>query len=128
MVSLAAVAALTALNTHATADEDLRSITTYESAGLYWTAPGGRDDCRVRFRPVGQDEWRIGFDLWFDARNQVLVGMVTYDRRNQPFRAFDGAYSLYESGGKKVMIPHERAIGDGAVIDEPGAKMSRQVP
>ena len=41
--------------------------------------------------------------LWFDARNQVLVGMVTYDRRGEPFRAFDGAYSLYDTGTKKVM-------------------------
>jgi hypothetical protein len=41
--------------------------------------------------------------VWFDARNQVVVGMVTYDRRGQPYRSFDGAYSLYESGDKKVM-------------------------
>jgi len=41
--------------------------------------------------------------LWFDARNQVLVGMVTYDRRGEPFRCFDGAYSLYEKGDQKVM-------------------------
>lgn len=41
--------------------------------------------------------------VWFDARNQVPVGMVTYDRRGQPYRSFDGCYSLYESGGKKFM-------------------------
>ncbi len=41
--------------------------------------------------------------VWFDARNQVVVGMVTYDRRNQPYRSFDGAYSVYESGDKKFM-------------------------
>lgn len=41
--------------------------------------------------------------VWFDARNQVVVGMVTYDRRDQPYRSFDGAYSLYESGDKKFM-------------------------
>jgi len=41
--------------------------------------------------------------VWFDARNQVVVGMVTYDRRGEPYRSFDGAYSLYESGSKKVM-------------------------
>jgi len=41
--------------------------------------------------------------VWFDARNQVVVGMVTYDRNNKPYRSFDGAYSLYESGDKKVM-------------------------
>ena len=41
--------------------------------------------------------------VWFDARNQVVVGMVTYDRRGEPYRSFDGAYSIYESGDKRVM-------------------------
>jgi hypothetical protein len=41
--------------------------------------------------------------VWFDARNQVVIGMVSYDRRGQPYRSFDGAYSLYEQGSKKVM-------------------------
>ena len=41
--------------------------------------------------------------VWFDARNQVVVGMVTYDRRGQPYRSFDGSYSIYENGDKKVM-------------------------
>lgn len=41
--------------------------------------------------------------VWFDARNQVVIGMVTYDRNDQPYRSFDGAYSLYEKGDKKFM-------------------------
>lgn len=41
--------------------------------------------------------------VWFDARNQVVVGMVTFDRRGEPYRSFDGAYSLYEAGDKRVM-------------------------
>lgn len=41
--------------------------------------------------------------VWFDARNGLLAGMITYDRKGQPFRSFDGAYALYESGGKRVM-------------------------
>jgi len=41
--------------------------------------------------------------VWFDARNQVVIGMVTFDRNGKPFRSFDGAYSLYEGGGKAVM-------------------------
>ncbi len=40
--------------------------------------------------------------MWFDARNQVLIGMVTYDRNGAPYRSFDGAYSLYDSAGAKV--------------------------
>ena len=41
--------------------------------------------------------------VWFDARNQVVIGMVTYDRRGEPYRSFDGAYSIYEAGDKRVM-------------------------
>lgn len=41
--------------------------------------------------------------VWFDARNSVVVGMVTYDRNGEPYRSFDGAYSLYEKGDKKFM-------------------------
>lgn len=41
--------------------------------------------------------------VWFDARNQTVIGMVTFDRRGQPYRSFDGAYSLYEAGGQRVM-------------------------
>lgn len=41
--------------------------------------------------------------VWFDARTQAVIGMVTFDRRGEPYRSFDGAYTLYESGGKRVM-------------------------
>ncbi|MDN5940000.1 MAG: DUF1329 domain-containing protein, partial [Salinisphaera sp.] len=47
--------------------------------------------------PVGKKR------VWFDARNQVVVGMITYDRKGQPFRSFDGAYSLYDKGDKTFM-------------------------
>jgi len=41
--------------------------------------------------------------VWFDARNQTVIGMVSYDRKGQPYRSFDGAYALYESGNRRVM-------------------------
>jgi len=41
--------------------------------------------------------------VWFDARNQVVIGMVTYDRRGEPFRSFDVAYSLHQSDSRTVM-------------------------
>jgi Protein of unknown function (DUF1329) len=41
--------------------------------------------------------------VWFDARTQLPIGMVTYDRRNQPYHSFDGAYGVYEAGGKSFM-------------------------
>lgn len=41
--------------------------------------------------------------VWFDARTLLPVGMVTYDRRGEVFKSFDGTYSLYSKGGKTVM-------------------------
>lgn len=41
--------------------------------------------------------------VWFDARTQAVIGMVTFDRRGAPYRSFDGAYTLYENGSKKFM-------------------------
>ncbi len=47
--------------------------------------------------PVGKKR------VWFDARTLLPVNMVTFDRRGEPFKSFDGCYSLYENGDKKVM-------------------------
>lgn len=41
--------------------------------------------------------------VWFDARTLLPLGMISYDRRGQPFRFFDGAFSCYEDAGGKVM-------------------------
>ena len=38
--------------------------------------------------------------VWFDARTGLPIAMVSYDRRGEPYRSFDGAYALYEAGGK----------------------------
>jgi len=40
--------------------------------------------------------------VWFDARTLLPVGMVSYDRRGEPFKSFDGSYSLYENGSESV--------------------------
>jgi hypothetical protein len=41
--------------------------------------------------------------VWFDMRTLLPVGMVSYDRRGEPYRSFDGAYALYDAPGKSVM-------------------------
>ena len=41
--------------------------------------------------------------VWFDARTQLPISMVSYDRRGEPYRSFDGAYGLYEADGKSFM-------------------------
>ena len=41
--------------------------------------------------------------VWFDARTMLPINMVTYDRRGEPFKSFDGCYGLYDNGSRKVM-------------------------
>jgi hypothetical protein len=41
--------------------------------------------------------------VWFDARTGLPVCMVTYDRKGEMFKSFDGAYSVYDNKGKQVM-------------------------
>lgn len=47
--------------------------------------------------PVGKKR------VWFDARTMLPFVMVSFDRKGQVFRSFDGAFSLYERGGEAVM-------------------------
>lgn len=47
--------------------------------------------------PVGRKR------VWFDARTMLPIAMVSYDRRGDVFRSFDGAYGLYEAGDNRVM-------------------------
>jgi len=45
--------------------------------------------------------------VWFDARTLLPFVMVSYDRRGEIFRSFDGAYSRYADGNRQVMDgPH----------------------
>lgn len=41
--------------------------------------------------------------IWVDARTLLPLSMVTFDRRGEVFRAFDGAYSIYQNEDKTVM-------------------------
>jgi hypothetical protein len=41
--------------------------------------------------------------VWFDMRTLLPIAMVSYDRRGEPYRSFDGAYALYDVPGKSVM-------------------------
>ena len=60
----------------------VRAVPTYESAGLYWSAPGANSTtgCQVKFRVTGAATWTQGLDLWFDsAANECrgsLVGLT----------------------------------------------------
>ncbi|MCW0180217.1 MAG: DUF1329 domain-containing protein [Zavarzinia sp.] len=47
--------------------------------------------------PISKKEVR------FDLRTMLPITMVSFDRRGQLFRSFDGAYSLYDDGKGQVM-------------------------
>jgi len=40
--------------------------------------------------------------VWFDARTLLPLAMVSYDRRGEMFRSFDGAASLYTDGENTI--------------------------
>jgi hypothetical protein len=41
--------------------------------------------------------------VWFDARNQMPIAMVSYDRKGEAYKSFDGCYSLYDDGNTRFM-------------------------
>lgn len=55
-----------------------RSVSTFQSIGLYWSPPGGAADkaARVQFRAAGEPGWRQGLDLWFDERDGEYRGSL----------------------------------------------------
>ena len=58
----------------------------------------------VEAEPTGYPRAPVGKKrVWFDARTLLPISMVSFDRRGEAFRSFDGAYSIYEDGEKNVM-------------------------
>lgn len=41
--------------------------------------------------------------VWFDVRTGAVIGFVTFDRKGQPYRSFDGACSVYDNGRNRFM-------------------------
>ncbi len=57
----------------------------------------------VEARPVKYPRAPVGKKrVWFDVRTMLPIAMVSYDRKDQPFRTFDGAYSVYRAGDREV--------------------------
>ena len=57
-----------------------RAVPTYESVGLYWTAPGATlaGGCEVTYRRTGAGPWLAALPLWFDARNNECRGSLVH--------------------------------------------------
>ena len=47
--------------------------------------------------PVGKKR------VWLDTRTLLPFAMVSFDRRGNAFRSFDGAFALYQDGDRQVM-------------------------
>ncbi|HET6264119.1 MAG TPA: hypothetical protein VFD95_04635, partial [Usitatibacter sp.] len=56
----------------------MSAVTTYESAGLYWSGPGASSStgCNVRYRKVGDSSWSTGMNLWFDSSSNQCRGSI----------------------------------------------------
>ena len=87
---------------HALAPDDPRRVLTFELAAQ-----------RVReVLNIIPEHIEIGVGPWEapgqgsehdDARTGLPVCMVTYDRKGEMFKSFDGAYSVYDNKGRQVM-------------------------
>ncbi|MEP7070125.1 MAG: hypothetical protein ABI789_12830, partial [Usitatibacter sp.] len=58
---------------------DVRAVTTYESAGLYWSNPVGATalaGCEVKYRKAGSAAWSQSLPLWLDVRNGECRGSL----------------------------------------------------
>jgi hypothetical protein len=60
-----------------------RSISTYESIGIYWritlgSAEANNSECRLEFRAKGTLKWNEGLPLWYDQRNSEFRGSLVH--------------------------------------------------
>ena len=58
---------------------DVRAVTTYESAGLYWANPVGATaltGCEVKYRKSVDSAWSQGLPMWLDLRNGECRGSL----------------------------------------------------
>src|SRR5579871_5012018 len=77
MKSRALIAALACVPALALAAENPHAITTFESAGLYWTPPAnpGAAGCTARYCEPG-GAWKEALTLWYDPRNHECRGSI----------------------------------------------------
>src|SRR5688500_16778303 len=54
------------------------AVPTYESAGLYWTNPGGTGGCEVAYRKANEGTWRAGLARGYDARDNQCRGSLVH--------------------------------------------------
>ena len=58
---------------------DVRAVPTYESVGIYWSAPGASSSgCEVKYRKQGDVTWRDGLALWYDSAGNECRGSIVH--------------------------------------------------
>ena len=83
-----AMACMALAHTPAQAQEKPEAVATFHCMSLYWKPDGASADraCTIRYRAVGDKEWREGYPLWFDDRHPEAFAKIYPDRyhwRNQ---------------------------------------------
>ena len=73
-----------------------RAVATFESLGLYYDRPAAKDGCHVRYRVAGAAEWRDGYPLVYDARENQYRGSLVGLQSNTPYEI------RLEAGGDHV--------------------------
>jgi len=58
----------------------LMVVSTFESLGIYWRPNDGvkGEECYLRYRIVGEPNWKNGLPLWFDSRNTECRGSLVH--------------------------------------------------
>jgi hypothetical protein len=59
-------------------DQELATVPTYQSIGIYWAPAGGASatQATVQFRKQGDTDWSKGLPLWYDPRNKEYRGSI----------------------------------------------------
>jgi hypothetical protein len=130
-----------------------RAVATFESIGLYWKTQSGSKDneCQVRYRKFGTTEWRDGFPLWYDERNNEYRGSVvhleagthyeveltlqrTKDKRTIAVKTWDQEFPVSKQvelpeTSRETLVLEESGTSDGYVLytHEPGRRAVNDV-
>ena len=77
LAATAAALAAVAAQAQSLPSTGVTAVPTYESVGIYWTAPGAASSgCNVNYRKVGTTAWSTGMPLWFDPRSAQCRGSL----------------------------------------------------
>jgi hypothetical protein len=83
-------------------DAPVLAVPTFESIGLYWSpeAPPKDGACNLRYRTLGEREWKSGLPLWYDSRDQQCRGSLVH---LQPDTSYEIEVSLADQPDRETL-------------------------